>query len=147
MRRKLVTKGKFNIQTGKTSVVKKEWIVEKCGTPLFQKDDCVNGICTSCKSGWTHENNFRVFPFKFWKENRLDQEYELSLDIIIEKFKIWMKSKERAWLEYYCSRLVVDFITDNKNEYALNSVSEDIDILDEYLSDVKWQYLNSIGIK
>lgn len=81
---------------------------------------------------------------KFWKENKLDKEYELTIDEIKEKFLDWQKTKKKDWHEYYCvsQSYVQTFVGD-----YLNSVTEDDISLSDSLTDAKWEYLNSIGIK
>lgn len=60
VRRKLVTKSKLNIENGQHTEVSKEWVTEICGTPLFKEEHRKDGECRSCKSGWTHKNNYRI---------------------------------------------------------------------------------------
>ena len=81
--------------------------------------------------------------YKFWKENKLDQEFELTLEEFKTKFFEWMKTKEKSWLSYYCMVLVSTFISDKD---GLNSISEELDELTESLRNEKWKYLTSIGI-
>ena len=82
--------------------------------------------------------------YKFWKENKLNQEYELTLKEFTTKFLEWMKTKEKAWLSYYCMSLVNFFISDKT---GLNSIGEDHSELAEFVRTEKWEYLISIGIK
>lgn len=41
------------------------------------------------------------FKFDFWLNNKIDQHYELNEVDLIERFKNWMNTKEKSWLEYY----------------------------------------------
>lgn len=59
MRRKLVTFGLLDPNTGAIVEDRKEWVTEPCGAPLFGKDREA-GICRSCARGWRHEHNFPV---------------------------------------------------------------------------------------
>lgn len=85
--------------------------------------------------------------FTFWKENRISQEYVLTLNELKEKFIDYMKSKEKDWLKYYCMSLVPNFI---RMPDGLNSVTESPFIegeITKFLNPIKWDYLESIGIK
>ena len=84
--------------------------------------------------------------FKFWKENKLDQEFSMTIDEMKPKFVEWMKTKETDWLAYYSAAVARLFITD---ETGLNSVFEENDLgaINKGLSETKWEYLNTIGIK
>ena len=86
--------------------------------------------------------------YKFWKENKIDQEYELSPDAFCKLFIEWMKTKDKEWLEHYCFQLPTIFIGEPD---GLNSVGDiktysDINNLNQ-ISDTKWGYLNKLGIK
>ena len=59
MRRKLVTHAKWNLTTGKKTLVKKEWTIEPCGTPLFGNNQAI-GECKGCHDGWHHKHNYRL---------------------------------------------------------------------------------------
>lgn len=82
--------------------------------------------------------------YKFWKENKLNQEYELTSEELKIKFNEWLKTKDKDWLEYYCNRIVIFFIAD-KN--GLDSVTEYQQKIADILLKTKWKYLTSIGIK
>ena len=72
--------------------------------------------------------------FKFWKEDKTDQEYELSLDDLKIKFETYLKllSKNELQNGYYAS--LVNFIGTPK---GLNSMPEDSQMskIDELLFD------------
>lgn len=81
-----------------------------------------------------------------YKQNRIDKGYTISFEELSAKFKEWMKTKEKDWLEYYCHNLVPAFVTEKSGlDSSFNST--DSDKLTDDLKDVKWEYLNSIGIK
>jgi hypothetical protein len=84
--------------------------------------------------------------FKFWKDNRIDQEFTMTIDEMKPKFIEWMKTKEADWLAYYSAAVARIFITDKT---GLSSVFEEKDLgsINKGLSEVKWEYLNTIGIK
>jgi hypothetical protein len=84
--------------------------------------------------------------FRFWKGNRLDREYFLSLDDFLRLFIAWAKKKEPGWLEYYATQLHVFFIAEKD---GLNSVADaaDIEALGRLVLDEKWAYLRSVGIR
>jgi len=60
MRRKLITISKIVFGTGEEKDRKQKWVDEKCGSPLWSDEEQINGMCKSCKSGWTHEHNYRI---------------------------------------------------------------------------------------
>lgn len=72
--------------------------------------------------------------FKFYRENKIDQEYELSLDDLKLQFENYLKSlpKDKLQIGYYASLL--NFIGTPK---GLNSVPEDKQMpkIDELLFD------------
>lgn len=54
--------------------------------------------------------------FNFWKDNRVDGFFQLNSNQLIERFNLWLTSKERSWLEYYSiSDIVPEFIGDKIN--------------------------------
>lgn len=59
MRRKLVTYGKFSL-SGTITKDREEWVTESCNVPLFDDESRKLGECKSCRSGWTHEHNYKV---------------------------------------------------------------------------------------
>lgn len=84
--------------------------------------------------------------FTFWKDNRLDQQFTLTAEELQTKFLAWMKQRKKDWLEYYAFNLVRTFITAKD---GLSSVFEESDYekIELLLREIKWRYLNSIGIK
>ena len=54
------------------------------------------------------------FLFTFWKENKTDNEYQLTAEELVDKFKAWLLRKDQEWLEYYNIVMIVRcFITAN----------------------------------
>lgn len=56
MRRKLVTHSTLNLGTGRSTIVRKEWVTEPCNIPLFGEP----GPCRSCREGWASRLNYPV---------------------------------------------------------------------------------------
>jgi len=77
-----------------------------------------------------------MMEFTFFKENRLDQEYKLSLDEIKAKYREYLKGKEQSWIEYYGHQTVNVFVGDKE---GLNSVTdqENYEVLRDELMDVR----------
>lgn len=50
--------------------------------------------------------------FTFFKDNRNDGEFSLTIDEIKEKYLAWLKTKEKSWVEYYGHQTVRAFIAD-----------------------------------
>ena len=77
--------------------------------------------------------------FKFWKENRLDQEFELNLEELKAKYKEYLATKEKSWIEYYGHQTVNAFVTDKE---GLNSTAEmeDLELLRSELMSVRHEY-------
>lgn len=75
--------------------------------------------------------------FTFWKENRLDREYKLTLDEIKAKYKEYLATKEKSWIEYYGHQTVTAFVGDKE---GLNSVTdaENYEVLQEQLKELRW---------
>jgi hypothetical protein len=72
--------------------------------------------------------------FKFWKDNRLDKEFELTQEELCEKFDYWLhiqmdnlETRGFQWYEYYYSTLIRIFITDKEDVGGLQSVFEEDD--------------------
>lgn len=59
--------------------------------------------------------------YTFWKGNKTDQEFKLTLDEIKEKYEAYLKTKEQSWIEYYGHQTVTSFIGDKD---GLNSVAD-----------------------
>jgi hypothetical protein len=86
--------------------------------------------------------------FNFWKGNDINKHYKLSPADLISKFKVWIPTKEAAWLERYDTLSVVhEFVG---REEGLGSVGNDENNYLEYqqmafiLKPVKREYLDSI---
>lgn len=81
--------------------------------------------------------------FKFWLENKLDQEFTLELDQIKEKFINWMENKDNDWLDHYFLVSISAFIADDD---GLNSVMNinDQRVLSDTLNETLHTYLDSV---
>lgn len=55
-----VTHSTLNMGTGAITKGHSEVVTKACDTPLFgsKNEDVVFGVCRSCRSGWTHPDNF-----------------------------------------------------------------------------------------
>lgn len=84
--------------------------------------------------------------FTFWKDNRTDGEYQMTVSQLKVKFFKWMKTKEKDWLAYYSAQLVKIFIGDKTGLSSAFNLS-DFDDMNQAMIEAKWEYLNSIGIK
>jgi hypothetical protein len=89
--------------------------------------------------------------FNFWKENKITNHFTLTEKELIAKYKIWLKTKEKEWLEYYSSRdCLAAFIAEKE---GLNSVGNDFNNFKEYdemeiiLKSVRRTYLDKILVK
>jgi hypothetical protein len=64
LRRKLIERVAVAMNFGTGDIQREisgyEWRTEACSTPLFTKEEERTGVCRSCASGWTHENNYPV---------------------------------------------------------------------------------------
>jgi len=60
MRRKLKRTYTVTLGTCQEKDHKETWVDEKCGSPLWSDEERKSGECKSCKSGWTHKNNYRI---------------------------------------------------------------------------------------
>lgn len=77
--------------------------------------------------------------FHFWKDNKIAGHYGLTETELTARFKTWLRTKEKAWINYYSSeRAIRLFITEGE---GLNSAFEekDFDAIYRCLSPV---YLN-----
>jgi hypothetical protein len=81
--------------------------------------------------------------FKFWIENRTDKQRLLTLEEITLRYTEWLKTKERAWIEYYGHQTVNAFIGDKD---GLNAVSENstYNELEEPLMEARHKYLEGL---
>jgi hypothetical protein len=63
--------------------------------------------------------------FKFWKENKISQEFTLSLEEVTAKFKEWLKTKDLKWLGYYSNYdIACVFVGAKEEDKGLNSAME-----------------------
>jgi hypothetical protein len=79
--------------------------------------------------------------FDFWKENKMDQHFQLDQMELTMKFCDWLTTRSREWLDHYDSTTVIDcFITDKP---GLNSVYESTQLEEivKLLKPVKVRYL------
>lgn len=74
--------------------------------------------------------------FKFWKENRVDQEYQLTVTELKDKYLAYLQTKEESWITYYGHQTVLSFVAADD---GLKSVSENLNELQELLSGVRHQ--------
>jgi hypothetical protein len=63
--------------------------------------------------------------FKFWRENKIANEFTLTPDELKEKYAEWLKGRDNEWIEYYGRQCMFYFIIDKT---GLNSVNEKNDI-------------------
>lgn len=75
--------------------------------------------------------------FPLWKENKLDQEYSLSLADFKPKFFEWVKQQKKSWLNYYGTRGAVGKYIGDKE--LLNSVAE-LPLYDELAEAVRDEF-------
>lgn len=69
-----------------------------------------------------------IETFQFWKDNKIDQHYTLTIEQLKEKFKKWLKTKDPVWIEYYSSeQIVLTFITAKD---GLSSIHEQKELSD-----------------
>lgn len=60
--------------------------------------------------------------FKFWRENKVANEFSLTGEEFKEQFLKWCESKDPEWLSYYgCAASILVFISDKQ---GLNSVDD-----------------------
>lgn len=60
VRHKLVTRSTLDMATGEETPAGQEWVTEKCGTPIFDKEGEETGECKSCRKGWSVPTNYRA---------------------------------------------------------------------------------------
>lgn len=71
-----------------------------------------------------------ITSFRFWRDNKLTQEFTLTISELEEKFKQWLTTKDQAWINYYnTERAIRAFITDKE---GLSSVHEESEFNDMY---------------
>ena len=84
--------------------------------------------------------------FKFWKDNKLNQEFNLTKDQLISRFRKWLPNKEYDWLHYYGSyQIIPTFIAEKE---GLSSVFEqsDLHIIIDELEPEFYDYMSSLDI-
>jgi hypothetical protein len=63
--------------------------------------------------------------FNFWKNNRINEHFVLTLDQAKEQFKIFLSKKSKAWLDYYSVEAVIaTFIAEKEEKGGLQSSNE-----------------------
>lgn len=67
------------------------------------------------------KKRIKTTVFNFWKDNRKDQHYTLTINELKEKYLTWLKSKDLSWVTYYGHATVAFFVSDNN---GLSSVGE-----------------------
>ena len=79
---------------------------------------------------------------KFYIDNKLDNVSDLTDEEIIEKFKVYIKTKDAAWVERYDNLLIASFVgepiglkstTDQENYEKLNKLLKPT--IDAYLKE------------
>jgi hypothetical protein len=80
--------------------------------------------------------------FTFWKENRRDSEYKLTIEEIKVKYLAFLKLKELSWIKHYDHRTVVVFITGKE---GLNSSvdAEDYRVIETMLAETRDSLLSN----
>jgi hypothetical protein len=59
--------------------------------------------------------------YTFWKDNRKDQEFTLTLDEVKDKYLDYLNKKDQAWVIYYGHQTVWAFVS---SDDGLRSVAE-----------------------
>ena len=109
-------------------------VIDYCLNP-----DAAKLFCPSWKKIIDEER----IKFKFWKDNKLDQEFTLSAREFKAKYLEWLKTKEKSWLEYYGFNIASMhyFIGDKESEKGLQCVSE----LEE--AQEQWDIIQEVRVK
>lgn len=89
------------------------------------------------------------FQFKLWKENKLDQEYTMTLGEFKTKFFEWVKSgaKNRSWFEYYGSSGAVIQFTGNKEGLNSNVEPGDLKVIRKAIKEGFWNIVEAMEKK
>lgn len=82
--------------------------------------------------------------FKFWFENKINDERSYFISDIAQQFEKWLKKKDRAWIEYYGYEQVIPFFIGDKD--GLNSVCDMRD-LPEIIRRLKRFYKQHLGLE
>jgi hypothetical protein len=61
--------------------------------------------------------------YKLWKDNRLDQEFEVDADTLSTRFAEWLESKGVGYVNYYNTERLVRFFLTAKD--GMSSVFEE----------------------
>ena len=87
----------------------------------------------------------------FFKDNKKNRAYSLSLEELKIKYLDWLKTKDKSWLEYYGYNIqsMYIFIGDSEESKGLNSTSvmEDGEEQWKSLRVVRVDYFNDLKIK
>lgn len=78
-----------------------------------------------------------MLKFKFWKENDLSKEYELTETELKEKYENYLRSKEVTWIMHYDKNTLYSFVGCKESVWGLNSVMELSDYIK--LEECLWQ--------
>jgi len=80
--------------------------------------------------------------FDLWKENKLDQHYQLTAEEFKTKFIDWVKTRDKEWLDYRgLDQVIVLFIS---MDHGLDSTF-DYEQMGEMSKVVEEDYYNIIG--
>ena len=78
--------------------------------------------------------------FTFWKNNRKDQEYTLTLDELKGKYLAYLLTKEDNWITYYGHQTVWAFIT------SADGLASTTDTKDSPLEDLLMEVRHSLPV-
>lgn len=77
------------------------------------------------------------FLFSFWKENKVDSEFELDAEELQNRFCDWLWTKQIDWLEYYSTDTILrNFLTakDGINStFKESQFSDIVELLEEMI--------------
>lgn len=90
--------------------------------------------------------------WKFWKDNKIDQEYTLTTSEVLEKFTKWMDTKEDSWLSYYgyqphMLQLFIGAYEEKGGLWSVGGESDSGEDLWEVIRPFKNAYFKDRGIK
>ena len=63
------------------------------------------------------------FKYDFWKENKLDKNFELNSNHLKERFLDFLKKQKVEWIEYYDSDMIIRVFITSKD--GLSSVHKE----------------------
>ena len=82
-----------------------------------------------------------------WKGNKLSGEFKISIADFKEKFFAWLNTKDKAWCNYYGSRVAVcEFIGKELNSVAECDAKTGVDVysdLAEVVKDEFWKLVET----